>query len=328
MIRFGVIGTNWITDHFITAAKEHKDFLLTTVFSRAEETGRAFADKHQIEHVFTSVEAMMSSGFIDAVYIASPNSFHAQYAITAMQHGIHVLCEKPIASNAAELKNMIETAKLNNVLLMEAMKTTLMPGFSAITENLGRIGTVRRYFASYCQYSSRYDAYKAGNIMNAFRPEFSNGSLVDIGIYCLYPAVVLFGRPKSVKATGYLLESGVDGEGSILLEYEGMDAVMMFSKIANSHLPSEIQGEDGSIIIERINDPIAVNLKLRGGSQEDLSKPTIEHTMYYELAEFIRLLQEGKLESEVNSHEASLITMEIMDEARRQIGLRYPADDI
>lgn len=326
-IRFGVIGTNWITDHFIEAAREHQDFVLKAVFSRTEESGTAFAKKHGIEHVYSDVEAMMQSGHIDAVYIASPNSFHARYAIAAMQNGVHVLCEKPVASNKAELEQMIETAKQNKVLLMEAMKSTLMPGFSAIAENIERIGTVRRYFASYCQYSSRYDAYKAGNIMNAFKPEFSNGALVDIGVYCIYPAVVLFGRPKSVKAVGYMLESGVDGEGSVLLEYENMDAVIMFSKITNSQLPSEIQGEEGSIIIERMNEPVQISLKLRSGLTEDLTKPTVDRTMYYEAAEFIQLLQKGKLQSDINTHEASLITMEIMDEARRQIGLRYAADD-
>lgn len=326
MIRFGIIGTNWITDRFLAGANLHPRFTLSAVYSRTEERAQQFADKYNIRHTFTNMDAMFASGEIDAVYIASPNSLHAEYAIAAMNRGLHVLCEKPIASNSSELEAMIDAAKRNGVLLMEALKSTLMPGFGSVREGVQRIGTVRRYFASFCQYSSRYDAYRAGTVLNAFRPELSNGSLMDIGIYCLYPAAALFGRPKAVKASGFMLESGVDGEGSILLQYDHMDAVVIYSKITNSLIPNEIQGEDGNLVIDKISEPEVVQLKLRDGTVEDLTRPTIEQNMYYEVEEFIRLIEEGKLESEVNSHELSRIVMEIMDEARRQIGLVYPAD--
>lgn len=326
MIRFGVIGTNWITERLIAAAREHDEFALTAVYSRTEEKAKEFAAQHHIANTYTDIEAMAASGQIDAVYIASPNSFHAGQAIAVMKHGIHVLCEKPIASNTAELRMMIEAAKQHNVLLMEAVKSTFMPSFGAIQEHLPKLGPVRRYIASFCQYSSRYDAYKAGTVLNAFKPELSNGALMDIGIYCIYPAVALFGKPKTVKATGVMLESGVDGEGSILLEYENMDAVMMYSKITSSSMPMEIQGEAGNLVIDKISEPNKVELQYRDGSIEDLTRPTRVHTMYYEVAEFIRLLKEGRTESAVNTHEISLATMEIMDEARRQIGLVYPAD--
>src|SRR5690606_5384475 len=139
------------------------------------------------------------------------------------KHGKHILCEKPIASNTSELMEMIKAAKENNVLLMEALKSGFLPSYSSIRENLHKIGPVRRYFASYCQYSSRYDAYKEGNVLNAFKPEFSNGSLMDIGVYCIYPMVQLFGKPDSIKASGFMLNSGVDGEGAILAHYKDME---------------------------------------------------------------------------------------------------------
>jgi len=326
MIRFGIIGTNWITDRFLDSAEEVEAFSLKAVYSRTEERARQFADKHSIPHTYTSIEAMAQSGEIDAVYIASPNSLHAEQAIICMNNGIHVLCEKPIASNAKELLKMIEAAKHNGVVLMEAMKSTFMPSFTAVRNHLGRIGTIRRYVSSFCQYSSRYDAYKQGNVMNAFKPEFSNGALMDLGIYCIYPAVVLFGKPTEVKATGYMLESGVDGEGSILLKYDDMDAVMMYSKITDSSLPTELQGESGTITIDKISQPKEVILRHRSGSTEELTQPTSEGTMSYELREFIELIERGELESSVNTYANSMITMEIMDEARRQLGLQYPAD--
>lgn len=326
MIRFGVIGTNWITEEFIHAARELEGFALTAVYSRTEERAKEFAAKFGVQTTFTDLESMAKSDEIDAVYIASPNSFHARQAILCMNHGKHVLCEKPLASNTREVQNMISAARENGVLLMEAMKTTLLPNFQSIRAHLHKIGKVRRYFASYCQYSSRYDAYKAGTVLNAFNPAFSNGSLMDLGIYCLYPLVVLFGKPKRIKAGAILLGSGVDGEGGILMEYEDMDAVIMHSKITNSYLPSEIQGEDGSILIDKIHTPTKVEIRYRDGSTEEITQPQAKHPMAYEIKEFMELIRNGKRESPVNSHANSLAVAEIMEEARKQIGLVYPAD--
>jgi scyllo-inositol 2-dehydrogenase (NADP+) len=322
-----VIGTNWITESFITAAKEIDSFTLSAVYSRTEEKAKEFAERNGAEYMFTDLEEMAASDTIDAVYIASPNSFHAEQAITLMNHGKHVICEKPMASNVKEMESMIAAAKENNVLLMEAMRSTVTPNFKSIQENLHKIGPIRRYFASSCQYSSRYDKYKEGTVLNAFNPKFSNGSLMDIGIYCLYPMVVLFGKPDSVKANGLLLESGVDGEGSILLNYGDKDAVVMYSKISNSYVPSEIQGENGSILIDHIQDMTKIEIRYKDGTTEDITVEQNKPKMYYEAKEFIELIERGELESKVNSHANSLTVMEIMVETRRQIGLVYPADN-
>jgi scyllo-inositol 2-dehydrogenase (NADP+) len=326
MVRFGVVGTNWITESFIKGASHHPDFQLGAVYSRAEDRAAEFAGKFGVDTIFTDMEEMAKSDVIDAVYIASPNSLHASQAITFMENGKHVLCEKAIASNSRELEEMIRSAKDNQVVLMEALKSTLMPNFKAIQENLDKIGTIRRYFASYCQYSSRYDKYKEGTVLNAFNPEFSAGSLMDIGIYCIYPLVVLFGEPRSVQATGYLLESGVDGEGSLILKYDEMDAVIMFSKITDSSLPSEIHGENGNIRIDKISTPEKVEILYREGKSEDISREQLDDNMFYEAEEFITLIQQGKLESDNNSLENSRITMKILDEARSQMGVRFPSD--
>lgn len=327
MTRFAVIGTNQITEQFIHAGRQADGFALSAVYSRAEERAREFAAQFDIPHVFTDISAMAASDEVDAVYIASPNSLHAEQAILCMNRGKHVLCEKPIASNTGELQAMISAARSNGVLLMEAMKSTLLPNFRAVQDHLHKIGKVRRYFASYCQYSSRYDAYKRGTVLNAFNPMFSNGSLMDIGVYCLYPAVVLFGKPNMVQADGLLLESGVDGEGSLLLRYDGMDAVIMHSKISQSYLPAEIQGEEGTMVIDKINQPEKVEIRYRDGTVEQLTQPQASRNMVYEIMEFMDLLAKGERESAINSHRNSLAVMNVMDEARRQIGLRFPADE-
>ncbi|MED4585913.1 Gfo/Idh/MocA family oxidoreductase [Brevibacillus choshinensis] len=325
-MRFGIIGTNWITEEFIRSGKEVEGFSLTAVYSRTEERARSFAQTHGAPNVFTDVETMAKSKVLDAVYIASPNSFHAKQAIQCMEHGLHVLCEKPVASNAAEAKAMIQAAKQNGVLLMEAVKSTLAPNFQAIQDNIHKLGKIRRYFAGNCQYSSRYDAYKEGTVLNAFDPVFSNGAMMDIGIYCLYPLVVLFGKPSAVKAEAIMLDSGVDGEGSILMKYEDIEAVVIYSKITDSYLPAEIQGEKATMVIDKINHLKKIEIRHRDGRVEDVTRPQTPKLMHYEIREFMELVKRGALESATNTHANSLITLEIMDEARKQIGLVYPAD--
>ena len=179
-VRFGVVGTNFITDWVIAGARQDERFELAAVYSRTQERADEFAAKHQIPHTFTSLEAMAESPLIDAVYIASPNFLHAEQSILCMSRGKHVLCEKPFASNAKEVRAMIEASERYGVTLMEAMKPTLTPNFKAARAALNRLGTIRRYFSCYCQYSSRYDKFKEGIVLNAFRPELSNGAMMDI----------------------------------------------------------------------------------------------------------------------------------------------------
>ena len=335
-IRFGVVGTNFITDWVIAGAREDSRFELSAVCSRTEERAKEYATKHNIPHIFTSLEEMVASDKVDAIYIASPNYMHAKQSILAMSHGKHVLCEKPMASNAKEVRQMIEASNRYGVALMEAMKSTLSPNFIAVRDNLERIGKPRRYFASFCQYSSRYDKFKEGIVLNAFRPELSNGAMMDIGVYTLYPLIALFGRPQSINAQGVVLSSGVDGQGAVNMQYDGFNATVLYSKIANSQLPAEIEGEDGNIIIDRIQTPVDVRFYPRQAPAsehekraegESLSAPETHNEYFYEVEEVINLIGQGRLESDINSHDCSIATMEVIDEVRRQLGVHYPADE-
>ncbi|MGN0230486.1 MAG: Gfo/Idh/MocA family protein [Muribaculaceae bacterium] len=325
-VRFGIIGTNFITDWVIAGAKEDPRFELTAVCSRTEERAREFAAKYAIPHTFTSLEEMAKSDAIDAVYIATPNSTHAPYSIMCMNHGKHVLCEKPLASNAREVQSMIDAARRNGVALMEAMIATLNPNFDIISRHIADVGTVRRYFGSYCQYSSRYDKFKQGIVLNAFRRELSNGAIMDIGVYTIYPMVALFGKPESITAQGSLLSTGVDGQGTVTFRYPGMEASVIFSKIADSYLPGIIDGEKASLVIDKIQTPESVVLRNRQGSSE-LGVRFDHDIYYYEVAEFIDLIVNHKQQSTINSWATSLATIEIIDEIRRQMGVVFPADN-
>lgn len=327
MINIGVIGTNFITEWLIAGAREVEGVNISAVYSRTEERAREFADKFNIENIFTDLEEMAKSDLIDAVYIASPNALHAEQAILFLNHKKHVLGEKAFASNTKEADAMIKAAKENDVVLMEAMKTTLLPNFRVIKDNLHKIGKVRKYFASYCQYSSRYDKYKSGEVLNAFKKELSNGAIMDIGVYCIAPMVNLFGKPNTVKANGIMLETGVDGEGSVVFGYDDMEGTVIYSKISNSYLPSEIQGEEGSIIIDRINTFNNVKIIYRDGREEDLTLEHKEANMCYEVEEFVNLIKNGERDSKINSLEVSRNIIEVIEEARKQIGVVYPADN-
>lgn len=325
-IRFGVIGTNNITQWFLNGARNCDRFSLTAVYSRSKEKALEFGAKYGITNVFTDLDRMAKSDLIDAIYIASPNALHCEQAILFLNNNKHVLCEKAFASNAKEVNMMIEAAKNNNVVLMEAMKTTVLPNFKAIKDSIYKIGKVRKYFACYCQYSSRYDKYKEGIILNTFNPKLSNGALMDIGVYTIHPMVNLFGKPNSFKASSVMLDSGIDGEGNIIFKYDELEGVVMYSKISNSYLPSEIQGENGSIIIENIHNFKSVKIVFRDGREEELSVKQLDDDMYYEIEEFINIIQEKKEESQTNTLNNSKIVAEVMEETRKQIGLFFPAD--
>ena len=253
-IRFGMVGTGFIADWVLAGARQDARFEVVAICSRSQERADAFAAKHGIPHTFTSLGQMAASPLVDAVYIATPNFLHASQSILCMSGGKHVLCEKPLASNAREARAMIEAARRYGVVLMEAMIATLYPNFRIVREQLPRLGTIRRYFASYCQYSSRYDKFREGVVLNAFDPSLSNGAMMDIGVYTVYPMVALFGRPQAVDAQGVVLSSGADGQGAVNFRYEGMNATVLYSKSADARLPSEIEGEEGTLLLDTIHD--------------------------------------------------------------------------
>lgn len=354
--RWALIGTHTITQSFLRGAFHDPRFVLTAIYSRTPERAAEFAAYVAREHpqnaerlqvlgrkeprLFTDLSTLAAAPEVDAVYIASPNSCHASQSMALLHAGKHVLCEKPLASHSGEVRAMFEAARCartpqgRSPLLMEAMKTTLLPNWDGVLEALPRIGRPRRYFAQFCQYSSRYDAFKAGKVANTFLPQFSNGSLMDIGVYGLAPLVHLWGRPDEVVARGTFLPTGVDSQGSLICSYKAreIEAVIVHSKVADSHLPTEIQGEDGRIVIQKLSTMVSPAFVPRTADRsiapgESLCRPTYTYDMYHELSHFIDLVEAGAPESPRNSAERSLAVMEILDEARRQIGLRFPADD-
>lgn len=326
MIRFAVIGTNWITRQFVEAAHESGKYKLTAVYSRSLEQAQHFANDFSVEHLFTSLEAMAESDAIDAVYIASPNALHFSQTQLFLSHKIHVICEKPLASNLAEVDAAIACARENQVVLFEAFKTACLPNFHLLRQALPKVGKLRKVFFNYCQYSSRYQRYLDGENPNTFNPAFSNGSIMDIGFYCLASAVALWGEPASVTASASLLDSGVDAHGTVVMRYGDADVTLLHSKVSDSAIPSEIQGEAGTLVIEKISECQRITFIPRGGKAQDLSQPQHINTMLYEAETFAHLV-EGR---EVNHPglTTSRITAKLLTDIRAQTGVKFPADDV
>ena len=324
MIRFAVVGTNWITERFIDAAHESGKMRLTAIYSRKLEQAQAFGANYPVEHFFDSLEALAQSDVIDAVYIASPNSLHYQQSLLFLSHNKHVICEKPLASNLREVEQLVACAREHQVVLFEAFKTAHLPNFLTLQQVLPKIGKLRKAFINFCQYSSRYPRYLAGENPNTFNPHFSNGSIMDIGYYCVASTVALFGAPKSVLASATLLDTGVDAHGSVCLNYGDFDVVISHSKVSNSNIASEIQGEEGTLVIEKISEAQGVVLTPRGENSQVLTQPQHINTMLYEAQVFAELVEKQQVEHV--GLENSLIVASLLTEIRRQTGVVFPAD--
>ena len=324
MIRFAVVGTNWITRQFVDAAHETGKFKLTAVYSRTLEQAQTFANDYPVEQLFDSLEAMAQSDLIDAVYIASPNALHCPQSLLFLRHRKHVICEKPLASNLREVEEMIACAREHQVVLFEAFKTASLPNFQVLQQSLPKIGVLRKALINYCQYSSRYQRYLDGENPNTFNPRWSNGSIMDIGYYCLGTAVSLWGEPQKVTASATLLESGVDGAGTVLLDYGSFDVTVQHSKISQSVLPSEIQGEAGSLVIEHVSECQNVSFVARGAKPQDLTQPQHINTMLYEAETFARLIETNEINHPGLNY--SLSVARLLTEIRRQTGVVFPAD--
>ena len=347
-IRVATIGSSRIAESFLMGARHDPRFCHAAVYSRTAERGREFAAKYGVKKVYTSLEDLAADKEIDAVYIASPNTLHAPQAIMMMDSGKSVMVEKPAATSPEELEAMIAASRRNNVSFMEAMRPTTVPNFEAVREALPRIGKIRRYTASYCQYSSRFEEFKQGTVASNLSAEMRGGALLDLGVYCIAPMVHLFGAPWEGEFTREKLEAcvqkqetivypggddahkrGVDGQGSMLIKYPDFEAVLSYSKISDSQIPAEIQGEDGSIIIDRVSLMIGPRLVMRVGcgtrgdtgfaggngasatGPVSLERETIKDNIYYEVKEFLDIVEQGRIESSKNSHERSLIQAQI-----------------
>ena len=252
MIRLATIGTSAITEKFLSAIALDNRYVYSAVYSRSLDMGSAFAKKYGIDTVFTDLNELSRCENIDAVYIASPNRFHYEQSRLMLENGKNVICEKPITTTAKEYQQLFKIARKNGLVYMEAIMPCYTPARDIILKALKDIGRITSATMSYCQRSSRLDDFKKGLDVNIFNMSLAAGTLMDLGVYCVYGAVDLFGKPKNIIAKASFLENGADGAGNAIFEYDDFNCSLIYCKTGNSVLGSEIIGEDGTIKISYI----------------------------------------------------------------------------
>ncbi|MBQ8907503.1 MAG: Gfo/Idh/MocA family oxidoreductase [Clostridia bacterium] len=318
-MRFGIIGTNFISDNFVAALPFTKASA-TAVYSRTEKAGGAFAAKHGIKEVYTDMDAFLSSD-IDAVYIASPNFLHKEQTLLALAGGKHVLVEKPAAPSLADWQDMKEAALRAGKTLMEAMRPIHADAWHRVKDALAHIGRVRGAVLDFSQYSSRYKPFLEGTVLNAFNPALCNAALLDIGIYPISAAVFLFGAPKEIRSCSSFLENGFECCGAAILGYDGFEVTVTYSKVANSIAPSAILGEEGGILVDKVSNPRSLFL-VKGEEKAPIFLPKTDapDNMYEEINDFYTAALAGEC---CPAAVYTDMTLSVMDEIRRQNGITF-----
>lgn len=319
MLRFGIVGTNFISEWFAGACRALPDRVqVAAVHSRTLAKAEQFASEHcasdqGVAQGVDDLDALFE--LVDAVYIASPNRAHHPQAMAALAAGKHVLVEKTIGSNLAQATEIVEVARANGLVAMEAMRTVHAPTHALIRDALPRLGTIRHARFEKLQYSSRYDSFREGTIQNAFDPSLDNSALADIGIYCLQPALDLFGEPVSVTGRSVHLHNGFEGGGSMLLEYPDAVVDLAWSKIAPGAGLSMITGEDGWLSFDDPGEPRTIRLGLRGQDPVTLfeaTSPKPQDQMSHEVAAFCDQVERGQLDE--RWAQLSLLSRRLMDD--------------
>ncbi|HBU12004.1 MAG TPA: oxidoreductase [Clostridiales bacterium] len=268
-MKYGTIGTSWITDAMIEGANYAGCMRLGAVYSRDLARAAAFGAKHGCSAVFDDLHAMAGYDGIGAVYIASPNKLHYEHCKLFLEQGKHVLCEKPLVVSPEEERALRHMAEERGLVFLEAMMMMHHPERDAIKKALSGIGTITTARLDFSQLSSKYPQLKAGGMPNIFNTQLGAGALMDMGCYCFYPAVEWLGMPTEVYAHAGHVHTGADGWLSCLLVYDQeIHANITLSKTGQGFAGSEILGDEGSVVIDFVVELRGVWLRRKGGEQE------------------------------------------------------------
>lgn len=324
-IRFGVVGTNFVSDSFMAGIQITEGVEVAVVCSGRKENAIRFAKRYQISDVFDTYQDMAESNLIDAVYIATPNSMHFEQASFFLNHHIPVFLEKPMTINDQQAKQLFDLVQKNNTYLHDGIMPLYSPNLDVLRSCMAEIGPIRRVVLSFQKYSSRYDAYLQGENPTTFRKELANGAFMDLGIYTTACAIALFGKPHQVSSSASLLSTGVDGLNTAVFHYEGFDAVVMNSKITNSKVISEIQGERGIIQFKEPSTLTSISLTLHNEEcrQIEVSQLTPFH---HQLNDFKDSINQKRMQSIKVPHRLSIDIIEIVTKCRIQSGVVYLDD--
>lgn len=319
-IRWGIVGAGRIARRFAQGVKHVEGARVGAVWSRRGEPAAALAQEHDAS-ACESFDALLTSG-IDAIYIATLQDSHADYAIAALQAGLPVLCEKPATVNATQLERVLDAAYAAQRLFMEAMKPPFYPLYRALRAHLaadpiGAVGLVR----AGCSVANVPADHPA------FSFEHAGGALLDIGVYEMFLAVDWLGAPLDVQTFGRLGATGVDTFASLNCQHEHGIAQLFCGLDLHGRGDALLAGPLGHVTIhENWWNPLRATIRYVDGRVAELDEPFEGGGLNYETAHFCELLREGALESPVMTHDHSRRMIAMADAARASLGLRFACD--
>jgi predicted dehydrogenase len=320
--RWGIIGTGGIASAFAKDLQGLSDHRVAAIGSRSLATAQSFAGHYQNCASYGSYEELVSDSNIDGIYVATPHVFHAQNTLLALLAGKPVLCEKPFAINAREAKGMIDTARAENLLLMEAMWTRFLPHIQKVRDIIAS-GVLGEIIAVEADHGQLLAPLKISRLMF---PEFAGGALLDLGIYPISFAHLILGIPSKISATTSFTPEGVDGQTSAIFDYpSGAQAILTATMMAKTPCRAYISGSEGRLEIDRtFYRPTTMRVILNNDSVTEYANDYVGLGLREQAVEFARCVREGQYESPLLTLDETHLIMESMDEIRRQIKLKYP----
>jgi predicted dehydrogenase len=325
-IRWGIIGTGSIARKFAIGLRPlSADCALMAVASRTQVSADQFGEEFNVPHRHVGVETIAADPEVDVVYIASPHPMHMNHTLECLAGRKAVLCEKPFALNASQAARMVEYAKSTRVFLMEAMWTHCFPAMAKVRELVaaGGLGEVRLVQSSFC-FRSNWNP--DGRL---FSPALGGGALLDVGVYDLALAQMVYRRrPSRISSMAHLGETGIDEQSAMILGYDnGAMAVLTCAIRTNTIHEAAIYGTEGFIRIPHMFwQPDRLILKRGAGPEEELIFSRLGNGYSFEAAEVTDCLRNGELESRIVPLSTSLDIMKTMDEIRQQWNLVYPME--
>ena len=328
-MKVGIAGAGMIVNDLFRFIHEVGNIELEAIAStpRSLDKVKKMAEEQGIKKYYSCYDELLEDEEVEVMYIASPNHLHYEMCKKALEKGKHVICEKPFTSHVVELKELARLAKEKQLILLEAISTQYLPNVLKIKELLNEIGQVKIVSANYSQYSSRYNAFKEGNILPAFDYTKSGGALMDLNIYNIHFVVGLFGKPKDVHYYPNI-EIHIDTSGILILEYETFQCVCIGAKDCKAPLSNHIQGDQGCLHIPTPLSYIgSMELLLNDGTKETINENKDVHRMYEEFIAFVKMYQNKDYQQCYEMLEHSLIVTEVQTIARKKAGIIFPADE-
>ncbi|MGF1555656.1 Gfo/Idh/MocA family protein [Paucihalobacter sp.] len=321
IIHWGIIGLGNIAHKFAEDLLKVPRCELVAVASRSKAKSKAFAETFKAKKAYANYEELLQDPKVNAVYIATPHTYHFEHALLSLKYGKAVLCEKPFAMHTAQVQTMITAAKAHNLLLMEALWTNFLPHYKKALEviHVGAIGKILHLEADFGFHPS-YDGES-----RVFKKELGGGSLLDIGIYPIFAALSSLGMPKKIEARASFFENGADSSCDMHFKYnDKVEAKLHSTFLANTDTKAVFTGTCGVLEIHgRFHQPSSFTVTLKDEEPVTYHFKVPYHGYFYEIDHFNQLLRQNKTESDVMTFQRSLNLMELLDTVRSKIALQY-----